>query len=289
MKRVDLKVVYRYYAGENMKGRPSYYSKDLALASLLRALDPAVAAEVIFMVDGEVSPRVRGVMEKYGSIVFIKGGNSPRAFCGAIPLPRTRGWADDAVVLFCEDDYLWRPDCLTQVVEGAKALPDTAYFAPYALREDFPTPPTGPGPSWLPITSTTMTFAGRVAALKQDERFMRLCVKSGAHFDTALFYALAGKPYFTWGQLARDTIEKDSLKGRAKRVARSGVRVAVNLGTRRRPARQRKIAGAWTNTATHLEADYLAEGYDWTALAAETLTWIDEHELPLVENRAVGT
>lgn len=283
---MDLKVVYRYYAGENMKGRPSYYSKDLALASFLRALDPALNAEVIFMVDGEVEPRVRGVMEQYGSIVFIKGGNSPRAFCRAIPLPRTRGWADDDIVLFCEDDYLWRPDALTQLQAGAEQFPDMAYFAPYILTSDFVTRPDGSGPSWLPVTSTTMTFAGRVAELKQDERFMRLCVKAGAHFDTALFYALAGKPYFTWKQLAKDTLEQDTLKGRVKRVARSGVRVAVNLGTRRRASRKRKIAGAWTNTATHLEEDYLAEGHDWEALAAETLAWISENDLPLVKEKA---
>ncbi len=236
---MDLKVIYRYYASENMKGRPSYYSKDLSLGSLLRATHQAPGADVIFLVDGEVEPRVRAVMEQYGAIEFISAGTAPRAFNDAIQIPRRKQWDDDALVLLVEDDYLFRPDALAGMLDAADRFPDVDYFAPYCQAVDYPSDPHGLGGEWSEITSTTLTYAGRAGAFKKDERFQRLCVKSGADSDTALFFGLNGHRYFGWGQLLRDTFEKAPAKAMVRRVARSGVRVAVNLSIRRRPSRIR--------------------------------------------------
>ena len=46
-----LRIIYRSYGGENMKDRPPYYGKTLALQSLLRAAE-AVDADILFMNDG---------------------------------------------------------------------------------------------------------------------------------------------------------------------------------------------------------------------------------------------
>ena len=51
-----LHLIYRSYGGENRKGRPDFYSKQVALASFVRsfrALEPG-QAEVVFLNDGPI-------------------------------------------------------------------------------------------------------------------------------------------------------------------------------------------------------------------------------------------
>ena len=50
-----LHVVYRSYGGENAKGRPPYYSKLLALTSMVRAAELAGEhVHLVFLNDGTI-------------------------------------------------------------------------------------------------------------------------------------------------------------------------------------------------------------------------------------------
>ena len=59
-------LVLRSYGGENLKRRPSYYSKLLALTSFVRAASRLPDAEVIFLNDGPVPPLHLELMERFG-------------------------------------------------------------------------------------------------------------------------------------------------------------------------------------------------------------------------------
>jgi hypothetical protein len=69
-----LHVVYRSYGGENAKSRPPFYSKLLALASLLCALEEADGAiEVLFINDGPVPIDRLELMRSKGEVVQLPG------------------------------------------------------------------------------------------------------------------------------------------------------------------------------------------------------------------------
>ena len=51
---MTLRLVYRLYGGENLKRRPSFYSKKTSMASFLHAAE-AASADVVTFVDGPVA------------------------------------------------------------------------------------------------------------------------------------------------------------------------------------------------------------------------------------------
>ena len=74
---MGLKVVLRSYGGDNDKGRPEFYSKDLVVASFVRAARAASEVEdieVFFVNDGPI-PRLRlNFMERCGRVLQIPDG-----------------------------------------------------------------------------------------------------------------------------------------------------------------------------------------------------------------------
>ena len=70
---MGLKVVLRSYGGDNDKGRPPFYTKDLVVASFLRAAAEARESaatpdevEVFFVNDGPIPAQRLRVMEERG-------------------------------------------------------------------------------------------------------------------------------------------------------------------------------------------------------------------------------
>lgn len=88
-------IVYRSPGRENTKPRPSFYTKRLALASFIRAVDRChEVGSVLFVNDG---PLPRGTLEMMGSageVLDRTGLNLTRSYREAIALPVTRGWPE---------------------------------------------------------------------------------------------------------------------------------------------------------------------------------------------------
>ncbi|MGH3923456.1 MAG: hypothetical protein ACRDTT_11420, partial [Pseudonocardiaceae bacterium] len=64
-----LRVFYRLCGGENSKQRPSYYSKLLALSSLIRAVDALdPEPELVFVSDGPVAAPRLALMKARGEV-----------------------------------------------------------------------------------------------------------------------------------------------------------------------------------------------------------------------------
>ncbi len=272
---VRLHVVYRSHGGENAKGRPDWYDKRVGLESFCRAVEhvrtqrPDTDPEVLFLNDGPIPADRLELMRAWGDPVTIDGGSNRRSYLTALGLPRRRGWAADDVLLLAEDDYLWRPEALTALVDAARdprhARAD--YFAPYGDE----VPDTGLPVRWARVESTTSTFAGRVGALREDERLLWLCALSGGNFDYASCLTLQGRRRFTLREIVEHhdpAAGTPAWKSALRRGYLTGMRVAVDVRSLRRPSRRRVLLGAEPALATHMETGWIVPG-PWERIASE--------------------
>lgn len=100
-----LRIVYRSAEAENTKPRPTYYSKTLALVSLLWAAAALpVPPEIVFLNDGDI-PRDRlALMEAHGTVRAIDGGSNRTTFRVAVARQAALATDTDDLVWFAEDD-----------------------------------------------------------------------------------------------------------------------------------------------------------------------------------------
>lgn len=285
-------VIYRYYAGENQKGRPPFYSKRLALASFVRAVRRTPDLRVIFLHDGPVPEDVRQLMAATGELLPVAGGSNRRSYIRAVQLPRLLGWDPNDFVFFSEDDYLYLPDALSQLKAAVETYRAIDYFTIYTMHhlDDASELGTIDGLAWQPILSTTSTFGGRGAIIMEDERLLTLCPFSGGAWDHTTCLTFQGKRPFEWADLWQEASFRGDLDQlgsdprppyfRERLAARAVVRGVVNLRANRRREQCRVIAGPVVSIATHLETEFLAPGHDWTLIAAETAEWARGEGLP---------
>jgi hypothetical protein len=291
-----LTIVYRSTDAENDKPRPWYYSKDLALASILRAADALPRPpRFVFLNDGPLPAERLAQMQRHGQVQRIEGGSNRATFRAAVA--RQAGLCDDQdLVWFAEDDYLYRPDALASLMAAATTFPATDYFSLYgsaaldtnsarhrpAVRsrpgaESDPDARRAGSASWFRAHSTTSTFGVRGRALREDAALLRTMPFTGGAWDTATCLALQGYlPYPLPDLLPR----RDGVTGRT--LLRAAVRVVADIGSALRPGRRRTLLSADPELIHHMEihdattrtppsAATLRSG--WTRTALETRFW----------------
>ena len=126
-----LHLIYRSYGGENRKGRPAFYSKRLALASCIRAFQALEAhepgsAELIFLNDGPIADDLVEMMERSGEVLARPHRGLRASVRASLDLPAARGWAPDDLVWFAEDDYLYKPRALVDLVRSKRVTKEDA-------------------------------------------------------------------------------------------------------------------------------------------------------------------
>ena len=271
---MTLHLVYRSHGSENQKDRPPYYSKAVALASVIDAAHqcPADPVELIFVNDGPIPADRVALMRSVGEVVSIRRGSNRGSYLFAVGLASRRRWADTDLVLFAEDDYLYRPDALEQLTRAGRSHPGVDYFYPYSEVPE----PSGWTPSqpqqWMPHPTTTSTFAVRAAALCQDRLILRTAPFTGADWDHASLLAVQGtQPFAPHSALHHPS------RARAHTMTTAAARAAFLTATksalsvlvwrqRRRAARQ--ALAAVPPLATHLEIAHLAWGTNWAERAS---------------------
>jgi hypothetical protein len=293
---MTLYVVYRSYGGANTKERPAWFSKELALRSMLRAVEEA-GAEILFLNDGPVGDDLLALMHSYGEVVTLPRLGLQGSYLEALRLPIRRGWAPQDIAYFAEDDYLYMPDALLRLANAAEVLP-ADYYSLYGLdpalgiRQDPnvgrhqnvvprgwapPAPVECDGQRWIGVPGATSTFGARVRVLEQDWRISwQACLGNRKTLrDRDISLTLQGYQSHPWPGLARDLVmlSPGSLSSRARRAFLAPFKAAMNLRAHRRPARRRVLMCAVPNLATHLEPAYMAPDRDWDQLARETADW----------------
>jgi hypothetical protein len=294
-----LHVVYRSYGPSNTKDRPPFYSKLLALTSLVRAAEEAgQPVELVFLNDGPIPQDRLNLMQAAGEVVMRSHLGFRGSYHAGLALPLKRGWPDEDLVWFSEDDYLYQARALRDLVAAAEAKPEAAYLALYASighrppeggeQPDYAPVPTrwhesAPVPvnghSWRRGLSTTWTFGTRMWALREDRPILALSDYAGlGGCDHAMCLFYQGLRPFPWGSLGRDLLltgPGDKVR-RAKRFAIVPVKVVFNAWSYTRARRGRLIFAADPALATHLESGHLALGTDWLAVAQECAAWAAE-------------
>ena len=266
-------MVYRSHGLENAKGRPPFYSKLRALQSIVRAAAacPTGAVDLLFLNDGPLPDDRLSIMVQQGQVLTVNKGSNRGSYLSALGEARRHGWPGADLVFLAEDDYLYRPDCLSELVRAAQAHQGTDYFFPYSEIEPDPAQ-TQPSLTWLPHQSTTSTFAVRVSVLRRDELLLRLSTFTGGAWDHTSLMAVQGlHAYGPSGTVRHPPAPAQS--SRARRVGRGILLTATKtavaaLTWRQRAGRSRRVLAAAPPLATHMEADHLAWGTDWGTLAA---------------------
>ena len=316
MAQAGLHLVYRSYAGENSKPRPSYYSKELALVSMLRAVAAqrrqGGRVEISFLNDGQIPAESVDTMARHGEVVPIVGGSARRSYRAALGWAAAQNWPGEDLVWFAEDDYLYAEDALVQLMDAAANVRGADYFSLWGhLALDTAAPCSAPrtraremsvddqdavemsGIRWYRQMSTTSTFGARVATLHEDLRMLRVVPFSGGAWDHATCLSLQGYQPFGWqrvtelaGQVVTGNPDGDS---RPLTAARSVMYTAVNLRSRRRRARRRRLYASDPQLAYHMELPDEARGdRSWAGVAHDCVAWATDNGLTLAPGQAMS-
>lgn len=273
---MELHVVYRITASDGPKPRPPFYSKDRCLASFLRAVEVAPPDSLTFLHDGPSTGPRRDVMAHAGTLIELPSVGNSGSCKVALSFADSHGWADDDLVYFAEDDYLYQPNAIEHLVEAAGTISDdvgffTLYDHPdlYRLpvherfRKKHPAATIVGDYTWRPVRSTTMTFAARVGHLRRWTWLFVLGCRDSYPLDFAMWSAMQGAgPYVATGAvMASDNIDDLSiLRGLRRRLLR------------RRPGPP--LFGVHPSLATQVEVNEVAAGADWPAIAADAEQWL---------------
>jgi hypothetical protein len=257
----NIRVVYRFSPQGNMKRRPEFFSKRVALVSFVRALQLIMPTpDVVFIVDGDLEPRDRAIMESQGTVVSRSGlGNS-----GSFRLAMTRALqqaAEDQFLYLAEDDYFYRPLAFQVLAAAQSELPTIDYFTLYDHPDRYGLADVGlkrtriyfaGGHHWRSVESTCMTFAARARALKQDRWVYVGGTLKGFPRDRLIWRVTCGSGAYVW------------------------------------KFPRRTLVGPMPSLATHAEVDHLAPGVDWGIVAAETVAWGRDNGMLRVCDGALG-
>ena len=274
-----LSAYYRVTPAGNGKPRPPWFSRTRALRSFLAACEQAgVPVDVAVVADGGVPDELAPLLAGLGPVLHVRGGSAARSFRRLLDVatPRETG---DALVWFAEDDYLYRPEALAQVLAAARALPEADLFGVYtpdnaawhrrAASQPGLRPPEQRydvgGQAWRRAWDSTSTFGLRAAALRADAGLLRLCSRAGGPWDHACVAAVQGLPPYPVTALHRDLFLRPSRASAGRVVSRPLLRAAVDAAALCRAPRT--WVSPVVDLATHAEPGYVAPGTDWAALA----------------------
>jgi hypothetical protein len=301
---MKLHAIYRSYGGENRKSRPAYYSKLLALASFVRAVDQLESpVGLTFLNDGPVANDAYRLMKAVGRVVPFDRLGIRRSYAKALTLAVGCNGDESDIVWLAEDDYLYRPDALERLLSAARLIPWASYFALYGT---FPTPETemseeddvAPrgwhdqggatvhGHDWSHAVSTTSTFGARLPALRRDRHLFRLALYSARAWDHQTCLAYQGYMPFRGRWLLQDpsTPGTESVQSRIKVLGATPIKVVVDAMAYRRARQPGLLVASRPPLATHLELPYLAPGIDWNAEAEATTEWAHARGIPVPQS-----
>jgi len=263
-----LRVVYRScpLGASSTKTRPRWFTKDLALTSYLTAVDMAtdrgIPVHTTWLNDGALSSGVLDLMGDTGRIVHAEHGTNRGSYRHAVALAASDPDVEDTdLIWFAEDDYLYHPDALLHLLDGAHRFPAVDYFSLYSPQDLVHPDRAQVRPGWVHGTATTSTFGVRAAALRRDRRLLRVLPFVGAAWDWASMHVVTGRRPYPDGRLPW---EVDGL-GVTRTVALQLAGHAANVLSRLRPARL--FMASDPVMAWHMEGDAPAR---WETIAKAT-------------------
>jgi len=273
---VRLHTIYRTTGSENRKARPEWYSKSLALESYLGSLGAVGdAGDLVFVVDGPMADTELVRLRRAGEVVQLDGVGNSSSYRWALDRAYERpSWADDDLVYFAEDDYLYRPGALPALLGAATRIDAAAFLTPYDAPDYYDLDVhlryraqhehdrwDVDGVTWRAVRSTTMTFAARLGALRSVAPLHVLGTRGRYPRDFDIWSGTL--TYAHRYRLARSL--PYSPRTTRVRGPRPGLAADARALIGRPPG---LLIAPEAPLATHCEAPWLTPGADWAALAA---------------------
>lgn len=211
-------IYYRTYGGENKAARPTWYSKELCLRSMLQAVELAkkyFTVNFIVLHDGLLrdnptwSSSIRSLINPVGEVIELPKQNNAMSCLAAIH--RADNHNDEDIIFFAEDDYLWLDLSIKGIVSALLNLPShyvTGYDHPVRYQPDYPLGADYPHwhtsiyiteeRHWRSQESTCMTFGAKAKTLKADFKYFEKYHNNGKNVpdDRKLFRHLCGLGIF---------------------------------------------------------------------------------------------
>jgi hypothetical protein len=302
---MKLLAIYRSYGGENRKSRPAYYSKLLALASFVRAVDQLESPfDITFLNDGPVANDAYRLMQAVGRVVPFDRLGCRGSYAKALTLAVGCNGDESDIVWLAEDDYLYRPDALERLLSAARLIPWASYFGLYAAFPPLEPEKSGEwdsialrgwrdqggvtvhGHEWRHAVGTTSTFGARLPALRRDRQLFRMALYSAHAWDTQTCLAYQGYVPFRGRWLLEDpsTRGTESVLSRIKILCATPIKVVVDAMAYRRARHPGLLVAPRPALATHLELPYIAPRTDWAAEAEATTEWARARGIPVPES-----
>jgi hypothetical protein len=237
---------YRTFDGDNTKPRPPYYSKRLAFESFLLTwtrLPAGVRRLVVVCSSPGLPPAMAGLIEAHADEVrYVDAGGNSQSYRAALAL--SEQVEGDGVIYHSEDDYLYHPDAMPELMAAVERFTGAEYFTLYDHRDRYTRSDDarwgyrgvvalGGNRHWRGTESTCMTYAARAQTLKRDAYLHRLCSTRPLPHDRMLWRATQGIGPFWW------------------------------------KLPKRLLMSPMPSLATHLDPEYLAPVVDWAAVAAD--------------------
>jgi len=237
---VRLHLVYRSTGRSNNQPRPPWFDKDVCLASAIRALlECGGPFDATFVNDGPIPAHRLAVMQAHGDIVALEGAKNRGSYRACIRVPEQRGWPDDDLVYFCEDDYLHLPHALATVRAAAEELPDAGFFNLYDHTDFYlPTYPQATtldvagNHHWRTAQDTNLTYGARVGAIRSQRWIHYIGTIPNTPRDKRIWRAVQRRGLFKLLPVTQKTW----------------------------------MASAVPALAAHVQTDFLPAGVDWEAV-----------------------
>lgn len=236
--------IYRLYPGDNLKGRPKFYSKDLALQSFIAAYATVECEKKLaVVVDAlELPEKFRHAIAPYAEhTIYLGGIGNSKSYLKVLELIETAEGSEYFYI--SEDDYLYRRNAFSCFYDALTTIPGIDYVTLYDhpdryRRSDNRTCFGGErifvsaDCHWRTVESTCMTFGGRLRSLKKDLGIHRsFTSRANYPLDRRIWHKKQGIGRYLW----------------------------------RFP--KRRLIAPVPSLATHLEEAHLAPIVDWSGVA----------------------
>lgn len=242
-----IRILYRTCAHENNKARPEFYSKQLCLQSLYRALDRFPNATLHIINDGAFAQEhILNVVTSTRDIHYLPEVGNSASFEHAVRIASS--FSAEDLIYFVEDDYLHVPDALAKLAECYQCVP-----ADYITLYDHPV-------RYFPDTSPHADWPLRVAAIYQTASHNWRTVES-----TCMTFAARTKTILEDGPIILKYVS-----GRTHPADRELFRHLQGLGPYRGASPNRLLVGPVPSLASHCELPWLAPAIDWETFARAT-------------------
>jgi hypothetical protein len=267
-RKYDLAVAYRMYP--RLSGKPAFYHEKWDLArdgvfSFRQSLN-GLRAKLWAILDGcpdSYEAFVRSIFPSSDLTVIREPGiGNQKTFAKQVELLRTQNEAE--LVYFAEDDYLYQPEAMTELVDFHRTNSHVHYSSPYDH------PGYYDGPNRLPLDRHTIRFHGRRhwrTAVCNTCTFLTSSDVLQQDWKTINTYSQHNSDMGMWMSLTRRFILSPSFLLRGWRGDRLMLRIwsrCWRLGWKSNllgPSRM--LWSPMPALATHLEGTFLAPGCNW--------------------------